>query len=80
MDKGFPCGSVIRNLPSSVGDRRLRFHPWVEKILWSRKGHPTPAFLPGKFHGPWSLVGYSPRGSKELAETEQLILATFKVL
>ena len=25
---------------------------------WSRKWHPTPVFLPGKFHGQRSLVGY----------------------
>ena len=23
-----------------------RFHPWVGKIPWSRKWHPTPVFLP----------------------------------
>ena len=27
---------------------------------------PTPVFLPGKFHGQWSLMGYSPFGCKEL--------------
>ena len=27
-------------------------------------------FLPGKFHGQRSLVGYSPRGCKELGTTE----------
>ena len=32
----------------------------VGKILWSRKWQPTPVFLPGKFHGQRSLVGYSP--------------------
>ena len=32
----------------------------------------TPAFLPGKFHGQRSLVGYSPWGHKELDTTEQL--------
>ena len=31
---------------------------------WRRKWHPTPVLLPGKFHGPRSLVGYSPRGSQ----------------
>ena len=25
---------------------------------------PTPVFLPGEFHGQWSLVGYSPWGSQ----------------
>ena len=31
---------------------------------------PTPVFLPGEFHGQRSLVGYSPRGLKELDMTE----------
>ena len=26
---------------------------------WNRERHPTPVFLPGKFHGQRSLVGYS---------------------
>ena len=37
-----------------------------------RKRQPTPVFLPGKSHGHWSLVGYSPWGPKELNMTEQL--------
>ena len=40
--------------------KRLRFGPWVKEIPWSRKWHPTPVFLPGKFHGQRSLVGHSP--------------------
>ena len=35
---------------------------WVKKIPLSRKWQPTPVFLPGKFHGQRSLVGYSPWG------------------
>ena len=37
---------------------------------WRRKWQCTPAFLPGKFHGQRSLVGYSPWGHKELGKTE----------
>ena len=33
---------------------------------------PTPVFLPGKFHGQRSLVGYSPWGRKESDTTECL--------
>ena len=40
-----------------------------------KEQQPTPIFLPGKFHGRWSLVGYSPWGHKELNMTEQLILS-----
>ena len=35
----------------------------------------TPVFLPGKFHGTKSLVGYSPWGRKELDVTKQLTLS-----
>ena len=43
--------------------RRLKKHgfdPWVRNIPWRRKWQPTPVFLPRKFHGQRSLVGYSP--------------------
>ena len=39
---------------------------------WRRKWQTTSAFLPGKFHGQWSLVGYSPCGHKELDITRWL--------
>ena len=35
-----------------------------------RNGLPTPVFLPGKFHGQRSLVGYSAWDCKELDKTE----------
>ena len=41
------------------------FDPWVGKILWRRKGQPSPVSLPEEFHGQRSLVGYSPWGQKE---------------
>ena len=40
--------------------RRHRFDSWVGKIPWNRKWQPTPVFLPGKFLGQRSLVGYHP--------------------
>ena len=55
--------------------RRLRSHglnPSVEKIPWRREWQPTPVFLPGKFHGQRSLMGYSPSGRKESDTTEWL--------
>ena len=39
---------------------------------WRRKWQPIPVLLPGKSHGRWSMVGYSPWGRKELDMTEQL--------
>ena len=50
--------------------RRWVFDPWVRKVLWSRKWHPAPIFLPGESHGQRSLVGYSPWGHKESEMTE----------
>ena len=52
--------------------KRCRSDPWARKSSWSRKWQPTPIFLPGKFHGQRSLVGYSPWGCKELDMTERL--------
>ena len=39
--------------------------PRVGKIPWRRKWQSTPVFLPRKFRGQRSLVGYSPCGRKE---------------
>ena len=46
------------------------FSPWVGKIPWRRKWQPTPAFLPGEFHGQRSLMGYGPWVHKESDTTE----------
>ena len=42
------------------------------KIPWRRTWQPTPAFLPGEFHGQRSLAGYSPQSHKESDTTERL--------
>ena len=45
--------------------QETRFDPWVGKMSWRRKWQPTiPVFLPGKFHGQKTLVGYSPWGRR----------------
>ena len=44
--------------------KRCWFSSWVRKIPWSRKWQPI-VFLPRKFHGQRSLVGYSPKGCKK---------------
>ena len=70
---GFPGGASGKE--SIYPCRRLKrrgFDPWVGKIPWRRKWHPTPVFLPGESHGQRDLVGYSPWGRKELGMTEQL--------
>ena len=66
----FPGGSDGKSV--CLQCRRPRFDPWVGKIPWRRKWHPTPVLLPGKSHGRRSLVGYSPWGRKESDMTERL--------
>ena len=59
----------VKNLSTM---QEMQFHsiPGLEKIPWRRKWQPTSVFLPGKFHGQRSLVGYSPWGRKESDMTE----------
>ena len=50
---------------SACRHRRGRFDPWIGKIPWRRKWHPTPVLFPGKSHGQRSLAGYTPCSLKE---------------
>ena len=52
--------------------KRPGFDPWVGKIPWRRKWHPTPVFLPGESHRQRSLAGHSSWGCKESDTTEWL--------
>ena len=75
LNIGFPGGSVVKNPPANAGDAKDMglipgSDPWGGKIPWSGKWQPAPVFLPGKFHGQRSLVGYSPWGRKESDTTE----------
>ena len=65
---GLPGGSVVKNPPTKAGDPGSI--PRVGRSLGEENGNSTPAFLPGKFHGQSSQVGYSPWGCKELDTTE----------
>ena len=63
---GFPCGSVINNLPADAGDTgdvgsipRLGISPG------GKNGDPLQYFSLEKCHGERSLEGDSPRGHKE---------------
>ena len=56
---------VVKNPPVNARGSRD-----AGSISGSRKWQPTPVFLPGKFHGQRSLVGYSPWGHKEVDMTE----------
>ena len=61
---GFPGGTSDKKKIACQCRRhkKHKFDPWVGKIPWSRKWQPTPLFLPRKFHGQRSPVGYSPWG------------------
>ena len=63
-------GAVVKNLPGKCRCKRHGINPWIRKIPWSRKWQPTLVFLPGKFHGQRSLVGYSLWGCKYSDVTE----------
>ena len=62
-------GMVVKNLPANAEDIK-DVSSIIGMIPWSRAWQPTPIFLPGKSHGQKRLVGYSPRGGKELETTE----------
>ena len=50
------CGASGKEPTSKC--KRCGFNPWVRKIPWRREWQPTPAFLPGEFHGERSLAVY----------------------
>ena len=57
--------TVVKNLLGSAGDARdVGLIPGLGRF-WNRKWQPTPVFLPGKYYGQRSLMGYSPWGCKE---------------
>ena len=68
MFMGFPWW-VSQNLPIMQETQVQSLSQ--EDPLEKERAH-TPVFLPGKFHGQRSLVGYSPWGPKELEMTEPL--------
>ena len=67
------CGASGKEPTSEC--KRCGFSPWVRKIPWRREWQPTPAFLPGEFHGQRSLAVYSPWGHKESNMTERQTLS-----
>ena len=52
---------MIKNPPANPGDARdVGLIPGLGRIPYRTKWQPDPEFLPRKFHGQRSLVGYSP--------------------
>ena len=64
---GFPGHSALNNPPANAGDTGSI--PGLERSPWRRKWQPTPVFLPGKSHGPKTLVCCSPWSHKESDST-----------
>ena len=62
---------MLKNLPVIL---QTQVQSLGGKDPWRRKWQLSPVFLPGKFYGERSLVGYSPWGHKLLDMTEQLTL------
>ena len=64
---GFPGGSDGKESACSAGDPG-----WISESgrFPGEDSLASPVFLPGEFHGQ-SLLGYSPRGRKELGTTER---------
>ena len=58
----------VKNLPANAGD--MGSTPGSGRSLGKKEWLPTPVYLPGEFHERRSLVGYSPRGCKELDTIE----------
>ena len=79
---GFPSTLALTSLVAqTIKNPPAMQEIWVwslgGKIPWKRKWQPTPVFLPGEFHGQWSLAGYSPRDHTESDWTEWLTHTTF---
>ena len=61
---------VVKNQPSNAGKTRVQ--SLGLKIPWSEKWQPPSVFLPGKFHGQRTRVGYRSWGHKESDTTEHM--------
>ena len=67
LNKGYKASQValvVKNPPANADVGDVSSIPGG-KIPWRREWQHVPVFLPGKFHGQKSLVGYSPWGRKQ---------------
>ena len=64
----FPGSSVVKNLLVSAGD--MSSIPGLGRPPEEGNGNPLQLFLPGKFYGQRSLVGFSPWGCRKSDTTE----------
>ena len=71
--RGFPGGAVLKNPPANAGDaREAGLVPGWKRSLREGKRNPLQYSCLESLQGQRSLVGYSPRGRKELDTAEQL--------
>ena len=61
---------MVKNLSEMQETQEKQFQSLGREDPWSRKWQPTPVFLPRKFHGQRSVLGYTPWGGKESDTTE----------
>ena len=61
---------MVKNPLANARDERDVVQSLVREDPLEEAWQPTPIFLPGKFHGQRSLVGYSPCGYKQSNMTE----------
>ena len=66
--KLFPGASTVKNPPVNAGDESSA--PGSGRVSGGGQGNLLAVFLPGESHRQRSLMGYSPRGRKELDTTE----------
>ena len=64
---GFSGGSLVKNLPTNVGDR-ARYLGGADLLEKEMATHCT--ILPGKSPGERSLAGYSPWGPKRVGHSD----------
>ena len=68
---GLPRFKVLKNPPADAGDiRDVSLISGLGRSPEVGNGNLTPVFLPAKFHGQRSLMGYSPWSRRESDMTE----------
>ena len=71
LGQGFPCGSMVKNLPANAEDvRDMGSIPDLERSPGREHGKPLQYSCLENFHGKRILAVYSPQDHKELDTTE----------
>ena len=78
--RGFPGGSEGKKKKNLPAMQVTQVRSLGLEIPWRREWQPTPIFLPGEFHGQWSLVGYNLKHHKDSDISEQLTTCTWHLI